>query len=335
MILPFPRTDVPDGDGETFTTFAANFMASKLAMVAAELGLFERLADGPLTLDELAKATAIAPRPLRVVATGLVALDLLQLDGDRYRNAPAAQAFLTGRGAVDVRAAWRFYDQVCYPMWMQLAEVVRSGAPARLDASPEQARVYSEGVAVLTGFAARALPDRFEFAPHRRLLDVGGGTGSYLVPLLERYPSLRATLFERPAAAAVARRALAQSPARERIEIVEGDALTGALPDGHDVMLMASIIHLFSPEKVTRLLANARERAERGCKLLIVDQWMDRTHTQPALAAMVACTALIVAGDGDTYSVDEAEPWLQKTGWRLLDHRALSGVTSMVVAEAR
>ena len=36
--------------------------------------------------------------------------------------------------------------------------------------------------------------------------------------------------------------------------------------------------------------------------------------------------------NGDVYSVDEVRDWLPDTGWRFVDHRALAGPQSLVVA---
>src|SRR5581483_2385586 len=117
-----------------------------------------------------------------------------------------------------------------------------------------------------------ALPHAWELATTRRLLDVGGGTGSFLRPLLAAYPGLRGTLVELPPAAAIARRKLAGV---DRVEVVDGDAVDGALPRGHDAALLANVIHLFSPETNLRLLRNVRSALEPGALLLLVDFWMD------------------------------------------------------------
>jgi tRNA A58 N-methylase Trm61 len=52
----------------------------------------------------------------------------------------------------------------------------------------------------------------YDFSQHRRVLDLGGGTGSFLVALLRRYQNLEATLFEVPDVAAIARERLASDP---------------------------------------------------------------------------------------------------------------------------
>lgn len=331
--LPDPPAHL---EPDYFAELGAQFMNAKLVCVAVELGLFEKLADGPLGLDALAAATGLPRRALRVVVNGLAAMQIVVKDGEAYRNGEHAQAFLAGRTSVDLRAGLRLYNQLIYPMWMGFENAVRTGEPARHGKpSAEFAKLFSEGVEAWTGPGARALPRAYDFSGHQRLLDVGGGTGSYLLPILAMNPSLRGTLFDLPPTIAIAKRRIEATPAHDRVELVDGDALFDALPSGHDVLLAAGFIHLFDPDKIALLLRRLRDVVEAGARLLIVDQWMDATHTKPVFGAMLAATYLMLSGNGDTYSVEEAQPWLEGNGWRFVTHRPLAGVTSVVVAEAR
>jgi SAM-dependent methyltransferase len=331
--LPEPPAHL---DPDVFAEMGAQFMNARLLCVAVELDLFAKLGSGPRTLDELAADSGLPRRSLRVVADGLAAMQVLDKKDGAYANGEAAQAFLAGRTSVDLRPGLRLYHHLIFPMWMGFENTVRTGEPARHGKPSEQfARIFSEGVEAWTGVGARALPASYDFTPHRRLLDVGGGTGSYLLPILARHPDMRATLYELPPSAAIARRRLQGEAARARIDVVEGDALFDPIPEGHDVVLVAGTIHLFDPEKVKLLLRRIREAVAPGTPLLIVDQWMDATHTRPRFGAMLAATYLLLSGDGDTYSVDEARPWIEESGWTFASHQPLAGVTSVVVARAR
>jgi ubiquinone/menaquinone biosynthesis C-methylase UbiE len=330
--LPPPPEDL---DPEYFAELGANFMSAKLLGVAVDLGIFEKLGDGALTIDQLRDATNLPRRTLRVVANGLAALGLLDKNGERYSNGELAQAFLAGKTNIDVRAGLRLYNHIIYPLWMGLENTVRTGHPSRPQASSETfAKIFSEGVESWTAPGARALPEKLDFQEHRRVLDVGGGTGSYLVPLLERYPMLRATLLDLPPSIAHARRRLANEAVRSRIELVECDVFLDPLPDGHDVVLVAGFIHLFDPDKAIVALKRIRAHVQPGARLIIVDQWMDSTHTRPLFGAMLAVTYLLLSGEGDTYAVDDARPWLEASGWKFAGHEGLAGVTSALIATA-
>jgi hypothetical protein len=118
-----------------------------------------------------------------------------------------------------------------------------------------------------------------------------------------------------------------------RLRIVEGDFFTDPLPEDHDAILLANVVHNFLPERNRALLERVCACAPIGARLLLVDFWTDPTHTQPLTAALMAGAFLLVTGEGDVYSADEARGWLQATGWRMLEHYALAGPSSLIVAE--
>lgn len=267
---------------------ASGFMAAKHLFIANEIGLFEHLAGGPMTLDDLAHRTGIARRRLRILADAMVVLGLLERTDDQYRNGAVTAAFLSGATPTDLRPFLRFWDRLSFPTWTKFEAAVRTGeGQSTLHLPEEEQRIFSEGVEAIQAGPAQALPDAYDFGPHRRLLDVGGGTGSWLRAILSRYPDLPATLFELPAAAAVARTHLGSDAATRQVDVVAGDFFTDPLPEGHDVVLIANVTHLFSPEHNLDLLRRTRAAVPADARLLLVDFWTDPTHTQPPFAALM------------------------------------------------
>jgi ubiquinone/menaquinone biosynthesis C-methylase UbiE len=189
-------------------------------------------------------------------------------------------------------------------------------------------------VEAVTAETANALPEKYDFGRHQSLLDLGGGTGSFLLAILRRFDKLRCTLYDQPAVAAATRLRFAQTPYCSRVQVVEGDFFEDPIPKGHDAMLVANIIHCFPADRVLELLNRVRSAAPVAARLLLVDFWTNATHTEPAFAALIAAEFLLTPGRGDVYSLDDASAWFQKTGWRPFGHKPLAGPASLLVAEA-
>lgn len=328
-------TAIPEITAEPiFEAFTA-FMTSKHLFVANEIGLFEHLAGAPATLEELAARTAVPARTLRIVTDAMVSLGLAQRDRGHYSNSPVAAAFLSGTGPADLRPMLRMANQLMYPRWLRLEDAVRKDERVfgELNFTESEQAIFSQGVEAGSAGQARALADTYNFNQHRRLLDLGGGTGSFLIAILARYPHLQATLFELPGPVAVFRQH-PKTPAADQIDIVTGDFFHDRIPDGHDAVIVSHVIHCFSPERNLTLLERLRRRVPDGARVLLIDFWTDPTHTQPRIAALMAGEFLLGVG-GDVYSADEASAWLRDTGWRVHEHTPLAGPTSMIVAEAR
>jgi hypothetical protein len=107
---------------------ASGFLAAKHLFVAAEMGLFEKLAKKPMTLDELTQRTGIPRRTLRITTDAMVALGLAERQGDQYSNTPVSTAFLSGTRGADLRPFLRFWNRLSYPRWIRLEEAGRSNS---------------------------------------------------------------------------------------------------------------------------------------------------------------------------------------------------------------
>ncbi len=312
---------------------AMGFMGSKHLFVANEIGLFSVLAEGPATLEEIAERAGVPARTIRIIADAMVALGFLEREQNAYRNGPVADAFLSGRGSMNMRPMLRFLNALSYPAWLGLERSVRTDELACAALTEEQQTIFSEGVEAFSGGAAHALVTAYDFSRHQRLLDIAGGTGSFLVAILSANPELKGTLFELPEVAEIAGRKLAASPVANRVSVVAGNALEDELPGGHDVVLLANLVHYFLPQRNVELVRRVRAAVEPGARLLLVDFWTDPTHTQPLQAALIAGEFLSVVG-GDVYSENEMDRWLAEAGWRPVEKLPLAGPQSAIVAEA-
>jgi SAM-dependent methyltransferase len=271
-----------------------------------------------------------------MVADAMVALNLLERSEDRYRNAAISQRYLAGRSEDDFAPFLRFWNRVSYEAWRDLETSVRTDQPRPRSGppGPEDQQIISQGIEASTRGPSRALARTYDFAAHRRVLDAGGGTGSFLLAILERFSGIKATLFDLPPVTVVARERLARHPAGSRIEIAAGDLLVDPLPKDHDVVILANVIHVFTPERNHHLLTRIREVVPAGARLLMVDRWTDAAHTKPVSAALLSGEYLLAAG-GDVYSADEGRAWLADTGWIAVDHRPLADGWDVLIGEAQ
>jgi SAM-dependent methyltransferase len=333
-------TDVPPSNStdislEPILQLASGFMAAKHLFAANELGVFEALADAPGDLAALAARTGLTPRAARISVDAMVAVGLVERDGDRYRNGPEAGRYLAGRPGPDLRPLLRHWDQISYPTWEAFAVALASGPPRQVfELDDAQQAILSAGIEAILAGPAQALGAVVDLSARRRLLDIGGGTGSWTIAVAQRYPQLRATVVDLPAVAQIARGRVAAAQLADRVEVVAGDAMAGELPPGHDAFLVANLVHYWSPDTNIELLRRIRRAAPPDGLLLLADFWTDPTHTRPVEAALMAGEFAVHLRDGDVYSVDEGRGWLEQAGWSFLGHHTLSGPQSVIVAGA-
>ena len=150
---------------EPILQIATGFMASKQLFTATAIGLFEKLADAPASLEELARRCGIPQRTLRINVDAMVSLGLLERDNDRYRNSAVAARFLSGTTGTDLRPVLRLWDRVSYPLWASFENVVRAGEGQRQfnRFSDEEQRIFSAGVEAASAASADALATKVRF----------------------------------------------------------------------------------------------------------------------------------------------------------------------------
>lgn len=312
---------------------AMGFMAAKHLFAANDLGVFEALGQGPANLDELAERTSVPRRTIRISVDAMVALGFVVRQGDTYDNGPVAATFLAGRTPADLRPFLRFWDRISYPAWGHLADSLRTDSPTPTELDAGNRDVFLAGVEAITAGPAQALAASYDFSGHTRLLDLGGGTGSITGTIAQRYPNIEGTIFDLPRVIPMTKDRIAALGLSDRLATAEGDLLQDAYPGGHDVVLLANVVHYFDGERNQAVLRRAREAVAPGSRLLALDFWTDATHTTPMGAALMAGEFAVQLG-GDVYSVDEFRGWLEATGWRYIEDRPLAGPFTLVVAEA-
>ena len=110
-------------------------MASQAVFAGLELGVFDAIGDGALTLEELQQSCAVTAPRLQTLLTSLVAIKALRRDGasGAYSNSKNAAAFL-------VQSSRQYYgDYLRYQMGRQfyhrmgdLPDVMRTGGETKL-----------------------------------------------------------------------------------------------------------------------------------------------------------------------------------------------------------
>ena len=325
-------------DAKTVLQYMSGFIASKALFSAVSIDLFAHLGNNALTVAELAELTDTQERSLEVLLNALTALDLLHQSDDTYRNSSATRMLLSGATPADMRATVTLFNKMLFNNLAHFDEFLVTGeSPVGnifTDSMPaEQQAVMSQGFAQLSAGTALALAQTYDFSQHKKLLDVGGGTGSFLKPILQKTPDLHVAIFDKPQVIDIAKNEWARSDAD--IAFYSGMLFSDDLPDGYDVILSANLAHNLSPEQNKMLLTQFRNGVEKGATLLYISTWTNPEHTEPLFAALMSMVFnLHTTGAGQAYSVNDAQSWLNQTGWKLVNHRPLGGISGLIIAEA-
>ena len=145
---------------------------------------------------------------------------------------------------------------------------------------------------------AEPILSQLSLAGCRRLLDVGGGPGTYSVLLSRAYPELEATVLDLPPVIRIAEALIEQQGASDRVKTIAGDYHTIAFPNGNDAVLFFGMLHQESAENIPALLNKAYASLNPGGSVYVMDMMTDATHTAPKFSPMFAVNMALTSKSG-------------------------------------
>lgn len=314
---------------------AHGFEMAKVFFVANDLDLFSRMGEGRAA-TALAAEMGVDRRALTLLMNALVALGLLLKDGDLYRNAPPAEAFLV-KGATYRGSIFKHVHH-CWDAWNGLPEVLRSGHPtapaeeAVLGERQGWTRDFIRGMDDVTRELAPRVVRQIDLAGARVVLDVGGGPGTYAAAFLEAHPGLQEVrLFDLPGALEVGRERLSAAGCLEQVRLVPGDFHRDELGSGVDAVWISQVFHSQGEEGCRMLIEKAWRALNPGGLLAVHEFLLDDDRTAPLAAALFAVHMLVMTEQGRSYSGAEIAGWMAERRFEAPQVRRVSEDTGVVL----
>jgi hypothetical protein len=256
---------------------------SRAVYVAAELGIADLLAAGPMTAAQLAQATRAHEPSLYRVLRLLASLGVLAEDGQRgFGLTVLGERLRTG-----VPASMRAWAMLVESLggvraFEPIIETVRTGKPGvdlahgmpvfdLVAARPELAPGFQAAMSERTAAFAPSVATGCDFSPMRIVADIGGGKGTLLAAILQAQPHLRGILFDVPAVAAGAAAVLRAAGVEDRCQIMAGDFFDG-VPGGADGYILANVLHDWDDDRSVQILTACRHAMAGHGRVLIVER---------------------------------------------------------------
>jgi hypothetical protein len=292
--------------------------------VAARLGIADLLADGPKSVDELARSAGADASALYRLLRALTGFGLFAQDEQRrFELTPLASLLRTGTPD-SVRAFALWSGGVSYRAFGGLEHSVRTGEPAfehifgmeffeYLSKHEEDGELFAELMSQHTAPIAPVVAAH-DFSGAGVVVDVGGGRGDLLAAILKAHPEMRGVLVDAPQVLRGAEKVLEEAGVASRCELVGRDIFEG-VPAGGDCYLLKSVVHGLGDEQAVRLLDGCRRVMKEAAKLLLVE-FVIPEGDEPSPAKLMDLL-MLVGCHGRERSRAEFESLLSASGFRL------------------
>lgn len=289
------------------------FRRSKTMFVAVKLGIFDGERPPGVAMDRLLDAC---------VGLGL----LLKCEG-KYLNTPLADEYLRRTSPQTLSGYIRYSNDALYRLWEHLDEALIEGTNrwqqtfggdgglfTQFFRTPEAQRDFLLGMHGFGMISSPAVIAAFDLSQFRSFVDLGGATGHLALAARERYPGMKATLFDLPSVIEIAKEHVG-----EQVSLVAGDFFADPLPAG-DLYAIGRILHDWTEEKIIALLTKIYRALPDGGALLIAEKLMSEDRSGPVAAHMQSLN-MLVCTEGRERTLSEYTALLSAVGFRQIEGR--------------
>jgi hypothetical protein len=317
----------PKGISSNLLFLTGGLVISRAVYVAVRLGIPDLLADGPKTVDDLARLTTSHAPSLRRVLRLLAALSVFTAhEQDTFGLAPTGERFRIGVPRslhnmallTDALGGLRPYDH--------LLDAVRAGKPAFefahgtgifefLSNRAEDAAAFNAAMAERATALAPTVTSSYDFGDAELIIDIGGSQGTMIGAILAANPRTKGIVFDLPEVVAGADARLTAAGVASRCE-AQGGSFFEAVPRGGDYYLMANVLHDWGDERVEAILRNCTRAMPPYAKVLVIERVIADDHAK-SISTLLADIDMMVLSGGMEQTNNEYAELFARVGLRL------------------
>jgi acetylserotonin N-methyltransferase len=283
------------------------FRRSKTMFTAVKLGIFDSNRPQGAAMDRLLEAC--------------VALGLLMKHGDEFVNTPVADEYLRRASPRTLSGYIRYSNDALYQLWEHLDDAVIEGSNrwqqtfggsgglfTHFFRTPEAQRDFLMGMHGFGMISSPAVIAAFDLSRFTSFVDLGGATGHLALAARDKYPGIRATVFDLPSVIEVAKEHVG-----DRVSLISGDFFVDRLPSG-DLYAVGRILHDWTETKIMALLEKIHEALPDGGGLLIAEKIMHEDRSGPVTTHMQSLS-MLVCTEGRERTLSEYSALLRGAGF--------------------
>jgi len=291
------------------------------------LGIFTVLGDLALAGEEVAAAIGGDRRATGLLLDALAGMGLVEKQDGRYRNSKAAREMLIA-DAPGYMGHIILHHHHILDGWAQLDQAVVSGGPVqkRSYGAEIERESFLMGMFNLAMGIAPTVAGQMPLAGCRRLLDLGGGPGTYAIHFCLAHPDLHAVIYDRPTTAPFARATVDKFGLSSRIDFLSGDFVSDPIGGGpYDAAWLSHILHSNDSAQCRLFIDKTAAAMEPGGVIMVHDFILDDSGDSPEFATLFSLNMLVNNGRGRSYREKEIGEMLGQAGFDRIERLAYRG----------
>jgi predicted O-methyltransferase YrrM len=290
------------------------YQRAMILFAALKLGVFRGLAAGGCDASALARRVGADPGKLSILLDALAAQGLVGKKGKIYRNAQVARELLLPGPRSMESILLHHLDG--WGEWGRLSATVRAGRTPRGGTGGNFQENFIRGMEENARERAAAVARKIPLRNGDRVLDLGGGPGTYAVAWADACPGAEITVFDMPATLRVTRKILREKGAYGRVRLAEGDFLEDPLGGPYDFVWISQILHAYSGSDCVKLLRRVRSALVPGGRVAVQEFLLAEGKTSPPGPVFFSVHMVAVTEGGRAYTAKEIAGMMRSAGFR-------------------
>lgn len=303
---PGPLLELSGNYWKTFTLHAA-----------VKLDIFTHLGDQPCPASRVAELIQGDTDAVARLLNALVAMGMLTKADGEFANTPDSACFLS-KASPHYVGFMIMHHYHLVEGWHRMDEAILTGK--RVPVSGPDAEEWREsflmGMFNIGMAVAPRLARELDLSRATRLLDLGGGPGTFAVHFCLANPGLSAAVYDLPTTQPFARKIIDQFKAADRVEFMAGNYETEAFPQPgeFDAAWLSHILHGLPPETAHAVVGKAVSALKPGSRIFIHEFILNDGADGPLFPALFSLNMLIGARGGRSYTQAELTQMLKDHG---------------------
>jgi len=261
-----------------------DYRAARVLQVANKLDIFTALADEEMALEELCVKCQTKPEMTEKLLIACTAMGLLEKRNERYANSELSKTYLV-RGRELYQGDMIAHSSSVCNFWNSLEDEIRLATVPK-DKQQDEYRNFIMGMHnIAVAGRAEVFVENIDLSGRKKLLDIGGGPGTYSIAACKRYPQLKAVVFDLPEAISIANEIIAKEQMQDKVSTQEGSWEIDSFGEGYDVVLLSNVLHGPSSKAEVKL-KKAYDSMLAGGLLAVQDFLLNDEKTGPLIPAL-------------------------------------------------
>jgi 2-polyprenyl-3-methyl-5-hydroxy-6-metoxy-1,4-benzoquinol methylase len=306
-----------------------SYWKAQALFVAVEMELFTLLGDKSKSCKTISKRLKSNLRATEMLLNALVSLGLLSKTKGIYKNTASSSRYLVkGNSLYQGDRIHHFHN--LWDNWSKLGVAVKTGNPTAYENAKEvvderRLREFIKAMHNIGMIQAEEVCRKLDLKKCHKLLDLGGGQGTYAVKFVKKNPKMTAVVFDLPDVIKFTKRYIRKSEMKERVMVQAGDCLEDSLgKELYDIVFVSNLLHIYKPVENQRILKKCWDSLKKKGIVAIKEFILNSSKTKPQFGTLFSLNMLIGTNGGSSYTEKDMKGWLRKVGFKNLKKINLS-----------